>query len=168
MVLRALLLAAILGVPLAVPARPATSAGCSRAAAEAAIRRAKPHVPSLERGATPILVAPDDADELICFDFTRDGRTDLAATVASGGTAGDVGWFVLVRTVSGWRQAFSRGPLYKLGLFRVGSDLVDSQPVYRGSDPNCCPTGGFDHTRWRWSGGRFVLTRSWHTRTYRP
>ena len=43
---------------------------------------------------------------MICFDFTRDGRTDLAVTIASGGTAGDVGFVVFraaPRRAGGWR-----------------------------------------------------------------
>ncbi len=112
-----------------------------------------------------MVVAPGTADELICFDFTGDGRTDLAVTVASGGTAGDIGWFVLRRTPTGWRLALARGG-YKVGLARVGRDLVDSQPVYRKNDPNCCPTGGFDHQRWHWNGSRFVAVRSWHDKSH--
>jgi hypothetical protein len=143
----------------------AQGAACSRAAANAAIRQVRPHVPSL--GDTPLLVTAANADALICFDFTRDGRTDLAVTVASGGTAGDIGWIVLRRTARGWRLALSRGG-YKVGVFRVGGDLVDSQPVYAKTDPNCCPTRGFDHERWHWNGLRFTKTRSWHTKSYRP
>jgi hypothetical protein len=143
----------------------AQGASCSRATANAAIRQVKPHIPGL--GDSPMLVTPANADGLICFDFTRDGRTDLAVTVASGGTAGDIGWIVLVRTRSGWRLGLARSG-YKVGLFRVGADLVDSQPVYRKNDPNCCPTGGFDHERWHWNGARFVKTRSWRTKSYRP
>jgi hypothetical protein len=138
--------------------------GCSRAVAKEAIASVRPHIAGL--GDTPLLVTPATADELICFDFTRDGRTDLAVTVASGGTAGDIGWIVLARTRTGWRLALSRSG-YKIGLFRVGADLVDSQPVYRKNDPNCCPTGGFDHQRWHWNGSRFVIMRSWHDKSYR-
>jgi hypothetical protein len=87
--------------------------------------------------------------------------------VDSGGTAGDIGWVVLVRTHTGWRLALARSG-YKLGIFRVGSDLASSQPVYRKNDPNCCPTGGFDHTRWHWNGKRFVRIRAWHTKSFRP
>ncbi len=144
------------------------ASACSTSLATSAVASAKPRIPSPEQGSPPQLVRPAEVDEVICFDFTRDGRTDLAATVASGGSAGDIGWFVLVRAKSGWRQALARGPSYKVGLFRVGRDLADSQPVYRSKDPNCCPTGGFDHSRWRWNGHRFVLVRSWHTGGYRP
>jgi hypothetical protein len=138
---------------------------CSRAVANAAIRQVKPRIPSLANGT--MVVTPAMSDELICFDFTHDGRTDLAVTVASGGTAGDIGWFVLVRAGAGWRLAHAQNG-YKIGLFRIGRDLVDSQPIYRKNDPNCCPTGGFRHTRWHWNGQRFVFVRGWRTKSYRP
>ncbi len=143
----------------------APASSCSRATANAAIRQVKPHIAGL--GDTPLLVTPANSDGLICFDFTRDGRTDLAVTVASGGTAGDIGWIVLRRTATGWRLALSRSG-YKLGLFRLGGDLASSQPVYAKTDPNCCPTRGYDHERWHWNGARFVKIRSWHTKSYRP
>ena len=37
------------------------------------------------------------------------------------------------------------------------------QPVYRRNDPNCCPTGGFDHTLYRWNGRKLVVDRTFHT-----
>ncbi|HZQ64616.1 MAG TPA: hypothetical protein VFA66_05270 [Gaiellaceae bacterium] len=87
-------------------------------------------------------------------------------TIASGGTAGDIGLAVFRAIRGGWRVALLRDG-YKLGLTRVGGDLVSSQPVYRTNDPNCCPTGGFDHVRFHWNGARFVTTRRWHTTSYR-
>ena len=39
---------------------------------------------------------------MICFDFTRDGRLDLAVTIASGGTAGDIGLVVFRATPGGF------------------------------------------------------------------
>ena len=156
----AVAVAALLAAAAATSVAGAGGASCSRAVAKAAIVRARPHIPSLANGT--MLVTPGMADALICFDFTGDGRTDLAVTVASGGTAGDIGWFVLVRTRTGWRVALTQGG-YKVGLFRLGRDLVDSQPVYRKNDPNCCPTGGFDHTRFRYVGHRFVAVARRHT-----
>ena len=49
---------------------------------------------------------------------------------------------------------------------RKGGDLVSTQPIYRKEDPNCCPTGGFDHERWHSNGSRFVRIRLWHTKSY--
>jgi hypothetical protein len=91
----------------------------------------------------------------------------MAVKLFSGGTAGDVRFVVFRRTASGWRVALDRRG-YKLGLVRVGGDLVQTQPVYRATDSNCCPTGGFDHTRWRWNGARFVAVRAWHDNRFRP
>jgi hypothetical protein len=139
---------------------------CSRPIARAEVARAHLHL-ALGDGSTP--VKPGQVDAVVCFDLTRDGRMDLALTVFSGGTAGDVGWAVFVGTATGYRLSLVRTG-YKLGLFRVGADLVESQPVYRNGDPNCCPTGGFDHRRWRWSPSRqrFRVVRSWHDRSFRP
>jgi hypothetical protein len=122
-------------------------------------------VPSLAGGT--VRVQPSQADKVICFDFTRDGRTDMAVTLFSGGTAGDIAWVVFVATDAGWRPSLVRGG-YKIGLWRTGGDLVVSQPVYRNDDPNCCPTGGFDHVRWHWNGSRFVAARRWHDTKYGP
>lgn len=55
----------------------------------------------------------------------------MALTFASGGTAGDVGWAVYVATPTGCRLALRRLQAYKVGLFRAGDDLVESQPIYR-------------------------------------
>jgi hypothetical protein len=141
------------------------AAVCSSATVKSALRQARPHVPGL--GDQQVLVTPANASKVICFDFTRDGRRDLAVTVASGGTAGEIGWIVLVGKGSGWRLAHSQGG-YKIGLVRMGGDVVSTQPIYRKNDPNCCPTGGFDHERWHWNGRRFVRVRLWHTKSYRP
>jgi hypothetical protein len=138
---------------------------CAQTTADRALRLVRPHVVGL--GDRPVLVTPSNRGGVTCFDFTRDGRPDIAVTVSSGGTAGDIGWIVLVRKGRGWRLAHSEGG-YKIGLVRTGGDLVSTQPIYRTDDPNCCPTGGFDHERWHWDGSQFVRIRLWHTNRYRP
>lgn len=143
----------------------AGAAGCSRATAKDAVAKVKPRIAMLT--VTPRVVHQNDLDTVICFDFTRDGRTDVAAAVASGGSAGDIGWLVLVRTPTGWKLGHGAGG-YKIGLFEVGGDVVVSQPVYKKNDPNCCPTGGFNHERWHWNGKKFVVARYWHTKSYKP
>ena len=157
------LVAAVALFPPAPPPADA-AASCSRAAAEAAIAHTKPRLKLI--GDSKVLIAPDQADKVLCFDLTGDGRADMAVTIASGGTAGDVGWLLFVPKAAAWRLAGS-GTGYKLGLFRSGSRLEVVQPVYRAKDPNCCPSGGFDHTRYRWNGTGLVVARSWHTATYR-
>jgi hypothetical protein len=159
------ILVAVLASAAAASAAPAVAAPCTVAQARAAVAAAKPRIPG-ESGAR-VPVDPKSIDRVLCYDFTRDGRTDLALSVASGGTAGDVGWLVLQRTAGGWRLAIGQSG-YKLGLFRVGDDVVISQPIYRKYDPNCCPTGGFAHDRYHWNGTRFALVRSYKTKRYTP
>ncbi len=107
-------------------------------------------------------------DTLICHDLTRDGATDMAATVFSGGTAGDTAWVVFRGTQGRWRLALRELEGYKVGLYRVGADLVESQPVYLKNDPNCCPRGGFDHRRFHWNGTSFAVVRRWHDKRFGP
>jgi hypothetical protein len=161
--MRLLLLVGALAAITIAPAH-ATQAACGVATARAAVKAT--HLRLKMLADTAQRVDPQSVDQVICFDFTRDGRTDVAATIASGGTAGDVGYVVFRRTPAGWAVALSGGG-YKLGLVRVGRDLVETQPIYRKNDPNCCPTGGFDHRRFHWNGRRFVVVRSWHTKTFR-
>jgi hypothetical protein len=161
---RVLLVALVAGLAVTVTAN-ASPAACNVAAAKAAIRATHPKMALL--GESSVAVDPASVDRVLCHDFTRDGRTDIAVTIASGGTAGDVGIIVFRARPNGWAVALKRRG-YKVGLFRVGGDVVTSQPIYKRNDPNCCPTGGFSHDRFHWSGGRFVLLRSYHTKTYKP
>jgi hypothetical protein len=160
-----LLLAAALAALAATASAQAAPAACGLGAAKAAIRSTNLKMNLLGGGATK--VDPGSADKVICFDLTRDGKADMAVTIASGGTAGDVGFAVFRATPAGWVVALkSEG--YKVGLWRVGGDLVSSQPIYKKNDPNCCPTGGFDHSRYHWNGRKFVIARNYHTSSYKP
>ncbi len=136
---------------------------CTQAAAKAAILGSRPLASlrlTLENGG--------GVDRLVCGDFTGDGQRDLAATIFSGGTAGDTAWVVFRANGRRWRLAFRDLHVYKVGIFQRGGDLVDSQPIYRKNDPNCCPTGGFLHRRFHWSGARFKIVRTWKTNAFRP
>ena len=136
-----------------------TPAPCTVAAAKATISRT--HLKMVMLGDSPTTVDPASVDGLVCTGDT------MGVTLASGGTAGDIGYVLFRRTAAGWRVALTRGG-YKVGLFRAGADVVASQPVYRKKDPNCCPSGGFDHVRWHWNGTRFTVARSYHTTSFRP
>ena len=163
--MKLLVVATALAALSAAPAH-ASKPACSPAAAKRAVAATNLRLKLL--GDSPVRVDPASVDQVLCHDFTRDGRADLAVTIASGGTAGDVGFAVLRATpAGGWRVALAQSG-YKLGLFGAGGDLVSSQPVYGKDDPNCCPTGGFDHARYHWNGKRFVVARTWHTRSFRP
>ena len=160
-----LLALALIAAAATTASAQARLATCGPATAHGAIKAT--HLRLKMLGDTTERIDPASADQVICVDFTRDGRLDLGVTIASGGTAGDVGFVLFRRTAAGWRVALS-GAGYKLGLARVRGDLVESQPVYRKNDPNCCPTGGFEHRRFHWNGAKFAVARSWHTKTFRP
>lgn len=163
--MKLLVLAAALAA-VATTSAHAAKPTCTVAAAKRAVAAANLRMKLL--GDSPVRVGASSVDRVLCHDFTRDGRLDLAVTIASGGTAGDIGFAVLRATpTGGWRVALARSG-YKLGLFRLGGDVVSSQPIYRKNDPNCCPTGGFDHLRYHWNGKHFAVARSWHTRSFRP
>jgi hypothetical protein len=89
-------------------------------------------------------------------------------TVFSGGTAGDTAWLVFRQVGGGWQLALRELQVYKVGLFRAGNDLIESQPIYLKNDPNCCPSGGFDHRRFHWNGLRFTIIRRWHNARFEP
>jgi hypothetical protein len=161
---RFLPLALVLAALAAAPAQ-ARHATCGVATARVAVAATKVKV--LMLGDQPTRVDPKLVDQVLCFDFTRDGRADMAVSIASGGTAGDIGYVVFRATPPGWNVALKGGG-YKLGLHRAGEDPVVTQPVYNKNDPNCCPTGGFDHVRYHWNGSRFAKVRAWHTKTFRP
>src|SRR2546422_190331 len=73
------------------------SAPCTRAAARTAILAS----PAL-RQVWSTLREGGGVDTLICHDFTRDGVADMAATVFSGGTAGDIAWMVFRKSAGRW------------------------------------------------------------------
>jgi hypothetical protein len=133
---------------------------CTLAAARAAIVQTRVRAKLLGDSVTAI--DPKSADRVLC----PDART-IAVTIASGGTAGDIGFVVFRESEAGWTVALVRAG-YKLGLFHAGADLISSQPVYEQNDPNCCPTGGFDHVRYRWNGRRYAVVRRWRTARFKP
>ena len=158
--------AATLVAVLAATAAGTPAARCTVAVGRDAVAslEPRPRIPGLDDSS--VAVSPKEVDGALCLDLTRDGKRDLALTVASGGTAGDIGWLVLAGSTGGYRLVHAGGG-YKLGLVRLGGDVVETEPLYRKNDPNCCPTGGFDHARWHWSGRKLVVVHRWHDRSYR-
>jgi hypothetical protein len=107
-------------------------------------------------------------DTVSCADLTRDGRPELTVTFASGGTAGDTGWAIFGAAGSHWKALFVQPHAYKVSLNLRAGDAIEVQPIYRKNDSNCCPTGGFQHRRYHWDGKRFVIAKTWLTKTFAP
>jgi hypothetical protein len=155
----------VLAAPLLAAAALAGPA-CNPAAARAAIRTTKVIVPAAQSiSSEPYHPSPSQAEAVICISLPG-GVKAMVVPLASGGTAGDIGWIVFVPGPDGYKVSLVRGG-YKLGLTRVGSDLVETDPDYKTKDANCCPSGGFDHTRWHWNGTKYVVERTWHNQSYR-
>jgi hypothetical protein len=142
-----------------------TAPPCTTKAARTAIAADRVVVPASQSiSSEPYRLDPSGVDGVICLPLPG-GRTAMAAGIDSGGTAGAIGWVVFVGGPGRYELALVRGG-YKLGLARVGSTFVETDPVYKKRDPNCCPSGGFDHTSWRWNGHKFVVARRWHNQSY--
>ncbi len=126
----------------------AASKRCTRLAAK--LVKLTRHAPSgLPRGANASF-SP------ICFDFTGDGRRDVAFAILSGGTAGATHWAVFrgVRTSSSrlsrrYRKVAERFSGSKTRLVRSGRLLGVDNPIYKRDDANCCPTGGTSRVLYR-------------------
>ena len=138
----------------------AVAATCSLAAARTAIRATRATVPSLAGGHVPVPADPKAIDRVVCFDGA------MGVSLASGGTAGDVAWLAFAPAKSGWRVLRSEGG-YKLGLYADGGRLDVVLPVYKKSDPNCCPSGGFDWAGYLYAGGKLELVGIWHTAKFK-
>ena len=156
-------LAVVLWLPGASAAPGAGGSGkrCDRLAA-ALVKRTK-HYP--EGAQVPEGVSA--ASTPVCFDFTRDGRGDVAFGILSGGTAGATHWAVFrgVQTSSRrlsrrFRKVAERYSGPKTRVLREGRLLGVQVPIYRREDPNCCPTGGAGRVLYRVRRTRIVRVGS--------
>lgn len=100
-----------------------------------------------------------------CRDMTGDGQRDALFAVASGGTAGNTNFGVLIGRTGGapGRLALYREG-YKVGIAVTAGQPEVLQPIYRRDDPNCCPSS-FEIRRYRWAGERFTLRARHKTKT---
>jgi len=154
----------LVAAALTVGPAQAKHAACDRAKARAAI--ASTHLRMTLLGDSPTRVDPGSADQILCHDFTRDGRLDLAVTIASGGTAGDIG-FVVFRANPG---RMARG---------AGDGRLQARPLPLGTTlparsrctgrttrtvvPRAASTTGVTT-----GTAPVVVARNWHTRSFRP
>ncbi|MEA2231453.1 MAG: hypothetical protein QOD83_1269 [Solirubrobacteraceae bacterium] len=100
-----------------------------------------------------------------CSDLTGDGVRDALFAIASGGTAGNTNFGILIGRAGGapGRLALYRDG-YKIGVAATAGQPEVLQPIYRRNDPNCCPSS-FEIRRYRWTGERFALRSRHRTRT---
>jgi hypothetical protein len=115
-------------------------------------------------------VTPYDAGRRLgqvkCFDLTGDGRQDIVFSGWEFMNHGAHYWAAFRATRTRWvRMKFKRSccradPRVGVGLFlkRSGRTLIVRQPIYRSSDPACCPTGGTRTGTWQWRHRMLALT----------
>jgi hypothetical protein len=122
----------------------------------------------VDRGKLDAEVIGDDAgvDVVRCGDITGDGAYDALFTVASGGTAGDTHFGVLVGKPDGsidFLATYRQG--YKIGIARRTSRSFEVlQPHYAGNDANCCPSS-FRITPYTWDGAKFKAGKTRKSKT---
>ena len=100
------------------------------------------------------MTAPAD---MAFADLDGDGADEAAIHLFSGGTAGNTGLLVY-KTGDGYPRlaAFMGG--YKVWARADGRELLVTEPIYAGWEPNCCPSG-YSETHYRLEAGRLVPTR---------
>ena len=100
-----------------------------------------------------------------CRDLTGDGERDALFTVASGGTAGNTNFGILIGRADGapGRLALYRDG-YKVSVATTAGQAEVLQPIYRRNDPNCCPSS-FEIRRYRWTGELFTVRSRHKTKT---
>lgn len=92
------------------------------------------------RGADPGVGGIPLLDSIVYVDMDDDQVEEAAITLASGGTAGNLGFLVYRHAAPAPQLAAWQGG-YKLGLLVERGRLVARQALYAGWEPNCCPSG---------------------------
>ncbi len=98
-------------------------------------------------------------DNAIVFaDLTGDGAEEAVVPISSGGTAGDIAYFVY--TIAGGDLTLLKDVTPETGRVQVEvnaeGQLVERQPVYGPDDPECCP-GQVRVRTYEWDGSDFAL-----------
>jgi hypothetical protein len=124
----------------------------------ACVSPAAAHVPCSKAAITKI-VKPnrfESISSIACGDVTNNGRRDVAYTLSSGGSGGNIEWGVVYERKRTRRIArFTGFSHYNMLRIKGPRVLVDS-PIYTIGDPNCCPTGGTRTESAFWTGKRFI------------
>jgi hypothetical protein len=94
-------------------------------------------------------------DRILFRDLTGDGNSEDIVTIFSGGTAGDIAFYVLTGEGSGLHPIKASNQEYKIGVKVVAGTLQVTRPLYAKNDPNCCPAH-LEITTYRYDGVRLV------------
>jgi hypothetical protein len=92
--------------------------------------------------------------KVLCGSFTGPGSQTMVVLLWGEGNSGVVEW-VVFRWAGGTWQFLMKQPTPG-SITAAGPDIRQTLPIYRPSDPRCCPTGGTKSRIWHWNGSRFV------------
>lgn len=116
------------------------------------------HVPCSKAAITKI-VKPDRSESIsaiTCGDVTGNGRRDVAWTLSSGGSGGNIEWGVVYERKGTRRIVRFTGFTHYNTLRMKGRRVLVDSPIYTLGDANCCPTGGTRTESAFWTGKRFI------------
>lgn len=140
-----------------VPAAGAATSAQQRLFAKLIVedRRTSPEVGDLLRSREGFV-----DDRVVFADLTGDRRQDAVVSVASGGAAGDVAFYVFStqgRDAGDELRAIYRSEgLYRSTVRVRKGRLISRVPRYEPTDSLCCPTAIMEQTlRWNRDAGRF-------------
>jgi hypothetical protein len=91
---------------------------------------------------------------VLCGAFTGTGSQDMVVSIAGLENVGMLYWAVFRWSGSNWQLVMKQR--HVATLTTAGSDIRETQSIYRDSDPRCCPSGGTKTRVWHWSGSRFL------------
>jgi len=99
--------------------------------------------------------------DVTCVEVTGN-EEDLEFNVSSGGSFGFIAWAVFRHPKTGWEFA-GWGSSGGEPIRFLDGNVVVTEAVFEPGNPQCCPTGGYNHHEYHWNGTGFVKTSSWHS-----
>jgi hypothetical protein len=122
---------------------------CTKAEARAVVKRLALGDPTVA----------DPVYKVLCGSFTGPGSRTMVVSLWGPGNSGPAEWVVFRWYGNTW-QFLMKQPA-AASITAAGNDIRQTLPIYRPSDPRCCPTGGTKSRLWHWNGSRFVAG-PWH------
>ncbi len=96
-------------------------------------------------------------ETIIYADLTGNGQDEAVVPIASGGTAGDIGFAVFALRNGALEELLAKAE-GRVALDVEEGQLVETQPIYGPDDPNCCPSQ-LKKIYYRWDGNALVPER---------
>jgi hypothetical protein len=119
------------------------NSNCSKASARPLVKKLRLADPSVA----------DPVGKVLCGAFTGPGSQTMVVSLWGPGNSGWVTWAVFRWTGNAWEFLMKQPSASSITA--AGPDIRQTLPIYRPSDPRCCPTGGTKSRIWHWNGKRF-------------